>query len=384
MKVKLIRITTVPISLKILLKDQLRFMNQYFETIGISSEGKELLEVKHDEGIKTIAVNMSREITPLKDFLSLLKMIRLLHKEKPTIVHTHTPKAGIIGMLASWIVRVPHRLHTVAGLPVMEAKGKKKLLLLKVEQLTYFCATKVYANSYGLKKYILDNHLTHKNKLKVIGHGSSNGIDTLYFDKTPHIIKESKKIKLQYHLDNQFIFCFIGRIVKDKGVNELLYAFNKLSLSFNNIKLFILGSFEKTLDPISTQSYQILQNNKDIINLGFQNDIRPYLATSDCFVLPSYREGFPNVVLQASSMGISSIVSNINGCNEIIKDNENGLIIQAKDQEGLYEAMKKYLEDKELSKKLSLHSREEILQKYDRKEFYHSLLKEYNEVLSHD
>ena len=126
MKKKLIRITTVPISLKILLTDQLSFMNKHFDVIGVSSDGNELKEVEEKEGIKTIPLNMSREITPLKDFISLVKMIVLLLKEKPNIVHTHTPKAGIIGMLASWICRVPNRLHTVAGLPVMEAKGNKK------------------------------------------------------------------------------------------------------------------------------------------------------------------------------------------------------------------------------------------------------------------
>ncbi|HIP12665.1 MAG TPA: glycosyltransferase family 1 protein, partial [Lutibacter sp.] len=141
MKPKLIRITTVPVSLKILLKDQLRFINQYFEVIGVSSKGTELNDVKETEGIRTIELEMSREITPLKDIVSLVKMTILLMKEKPDIVHTHTPKAGIVGMLAAWIARVPHRLHTVAGLPVMEATGRKKTLLLMVEKLTYACAT---------------------------------------------------------------------------------------------------------------------------------------------------------------------------------------------------------------------------------------------------
>ncbi len=384
MKLRLIRITTVPISLKILLKDQLKYMNQYFEVVGVSSKGKELSDVEKDEGIRTIELNMSREITPVKDFISLIKMIFLLLKEKPNIVHTHTPKAGIVGMMASWVTRVPHRLHTVAGLPVMEATGKKKTILLIVEKLTYFCATKVYPNSYGLQEYILENNLTDENKLKVIGYGSSNGIDTLYFDRTDHVFQQSIEIKEKYDLENQFVFCFVGRIVKDKGINELLYSFNKLTLEFENIRLLIVGKFEEELDPISEQSHKILDDNKNIINSGYQNDIRPYLASSNCFVLPTYREGFPNVVLQASSMGISSIVTNINGCNEIITHNENGLIVEPKDEEALYEAMKRYLEDKELSEKLSLNSRKGIIEKYDRKVFYQYLLEEYNEVLKND
>jgi len=381
MKRKLIRITTVPISLKILLKDQLKFMNKHFDVVAISSKGQELTDIKKDEGVRTITLNMSREITPLKDLMALIKMIIVLLKEKPNIVHTHTPKAGIVGMLASWITRVPNRLHTVAGLPVMEATGNKKKILLMVEKLTYFCATKVYPNSYGLQEYILENNLTDEKKLQVIGYGSSNGIDTLHFSQTDEVLQQTEQIIETYNLENKFVFCFVGRVVKDKGINELLYSFNKLTQKFDDIILLIVGKFEEELDPISEQSHKILEDNKNIINVGFQNDIRPYLASSDCFVLPTYREGFPNVVLQASSMGVSSIVTNINGCNEIIKHNENGLIVEPKDKDELYSAMKKYLENEELSEKLSSDSRKDIITKYDRKVFYQYLLKEYNEVL---
>ena len=382
MKPKLIRITTVPISLKILLKDQLRFMNQHFEVVGISSRGEELFDVQKDEGIRTVALEMSREITPFKDFFSLMKMIFVLLKEKPTIVHTHTPKAGIVGMLASWVTRVPHRLHTIAGLPVIETMGKKKKILLWVEKVTYTCATRVYPNSVGLQEYILEHKLTDENKLRIIGYGSSNGIDTSYFNRTEDVLNEADKIKETYNLENKFVFCFVGRVVKDKGVNELLYAFNTLAQEFDTIRLLIVGGFEEKLDPLTKQSYEILDENQSIIYVGFQNDIRPYLAASNCFVLPTYREGFPNVVLQASSMELSSIVTNINGCNEIIKHNENGLIVEPKDKDALYSAMKQYLEDKKLLEKLSSNSRKDIITKYDRKQFFKFLLEEYNKVLN--
>jgi len=381
MKPKLIRITTVPISLKILLKDQLKCMNEYFDVVGVSSKGKELSDVEKDEGIRTIELNMSREITPLKDLISLIKMMVLLLKEKPDIVHTHTPKAGIVGMVAAWITRVPHRLHTVAGLPVMEASGNKKKILLMVEKITYFCATKVYPNSHGLQEYILENNLVDKDKLKVIGYGSSNGIDTSYFEKTNEVTNQSKQIKKNYNLDNQFIFCFVGRVVKDKGINELLHAFNALTHKFSNISLLIVGNFEEELDPISKQSHKILKENKNIINVGYQNDIRPYLASSDCFVLPTYREGFPNVVLQACSMELPCIVTDINGCNEIIEDHKSGLLIEPKNKDALYVAMGAMLEEKELAEQLGVNNRNDIIQKYDRKFFYQYLLEEYNKVM---
>ena len=382
MKPKLIRITTVPVSLKILLKDQLRFINQYFEVIGVSSKGTELDDVKETEGIRTIELEMSREITPLKDIVSLVKMTILLMKEKPDIVHTHTPKAGIVGMLAAWIARVPHRLHTVAGLPVMEAKGKKKTLLLWIEKLTYACATHVYPNSHGLEKYILDHRLTQANKLKVIGHGSSNGIDTDYFDKTNDVKKEADATEEKYSLKNDFVFCFVGRVVKDKGINELMHAFEQLSTNYAQVKLLIVGAFEKELDPISEKADIILQTNKQILHVGFQSDIRPYLAVSDCFVLPTYREGFPNVVLQACSMGLPAIVTDINGCNEIISNQKNGLLVEPKNENALLFAVEAFLKENTLAKKLSSNSRKDIIAKYDSKQFFKFLLEEYNKVLN--
>ena len=384
MKNKILRVTTVPISLKILLKDQLKFMNQYFEVVGVSSKGDGLDDVRKHEGIRIIELSMSRQITPIKDMISLFNMIVLILREKPTIVHTHTPKAGIVGMLASWICRVPNRLHTVAGLPLMEATGRKKKILLLVEKLTYYCATKVYPNSHGLQDYIINNKFTSKNKLKTIAFGSSNGIDTVYFDRTSEVLHKSKQIKENYNLKDKLVFCFIGRVVKDKGIDELMYAFNKLNSNYNNIKLLIVGMFEEHLNPISEQSHKILDENENIINVGFVDDIRPYLACSDCFVLPTYREGFPNVVLQASSMVISSIVTNINGCNEIISHNKNGLIVEPKDKEELYDAMKRYIVDKELSTTLSLNIRNDMIKKYDRKVFHKYLLEEYKKVLTKD
>jgi len=384
MKPKIIRITTVPISLKILLKDQLKFMNQHFNVIGVSSKGMELNDVEVDESIQTIEVEMSREITPMKDIISLIKMTLLLLKEKPEIVHTHTPKAGIIGMIASWIARVPHRLHTVAGLPVMEARGKKKNILLVVEKLTYACATKVYPNSYGLQTYILENKLTNKEKLKIIGYGSSNGIDTEHFQRTKEVLNHGKEIKRKYNLENKFVFCFVGRVVKDKGINELMNAFDKLSQENNNVVLLIVGQLEQNLDPISSEAEIILKNNKQIHYVGFQNDIRPYLATSTCFVLPTYREGFPNVVLQACSMELPCIVTNINGCNEIIEHNINGLIVEPKDIDTLYDAMRRMENENKLAFQLGLNTRNDIIKKYDRKNFHQYLLEEYNKVLEND
>lgn len=383
---KLIRITTVPISFKVLLKGQLRFMaSNGFDVKGVSSEGEELREVHENEGIVMEAINMSRKITPFQDLKSLWEMWNFLRKEKPQIVHTHTPKAGIIGMLAARLAGVPHRLHTVAGLPLMEATGIKRKILNFVEKLTYSSATRVYPNSKGLYDFILQNNFTQSNKLKIIANGSSNGINTTFF--SPAQVSEIEKValreKLNIHSDD-FVFVFVGRIVSDKGINELIKAFSELQTVENKpagIKLLLVGGLENDLDPLNPETLAEINQNKDIISVGFQQDVRSFFAIADALVFPSYREGFPNVVMQAGAMGLPSIVSDINGCNEIIVEGENGLIIPPKNVEKLKEKMLTLARDKNLYIKLKENSRRMIKNRYEQSMVWKALLEEYEGLL---
>ena len=383
---KLIRITTVPISFKVLLKGQLRFMaSNGFDVKGVSSEGEELKEVRENEGIVMEAINMSRKITPFQDLKSLWEMWNFLRKEKPQIVHTHTPKAGIIGMLAARLAGVPHRLHTVAGLPLMEATGTKRKILNFVEKLTYSSATRVYPNSKGLYDFILQNNFTQSNKLKIIANGSSNGIDTVFF--SPDQVTELERVTLREKLNIQpddFVFVFVGRIVSDKGINELIKAFSELQTVENKpagIKLLLVGGLENDLDPLNPETLAEINQNKDIISVGFQQDVRSFFAIADALVFPSYREGFPNVVMQAGAMGLPSIVSDINGCNEIIIEGENGLIIPPKNVEKLKEKMLTLARDKNLYIKLKENSRRMIENRYEQSVVWKALLEEYEGLL---
>ena len=384
---KLIRITTVPLSLKVLLKGQLRFMaSNGFDVKGVSSEGEELKEVHENEGIAVEAITMSRKVTPFQDLKSLWEMWNFLRKEKPQIVHTHTPKAGIIGMLAARLAGVPHRLHTVAGLPLMEATGTKRKILNFVEKLTYSSATRVYPNSKGLYDFILQNNFTQSNKLKIIANGSSNGIDTTFF--SPDQVTELERVTLREKLNIQpddFVFVFVGRIVSDKGINELIKAFSQLQAAGNNepvgIKLLLVGGLENDLDPLNPETLAEINQNKDIISVGFQQDVRSFFAIADALVFPSYREGFPNVVMQAGAMGLPSIVSDINGCNEIIIEGENGLIIPSKNVEKLKEKMLTLAKDKNLYTKLKGNSRRMIENRYEQSVVWNALLEEYEGLL---
>ena len=365
----------------------MRFMaSNGFDVKGVSSEGEELKEVRENEGIVMEAINMSRKITPFQDLKSLWEMWNFLRKEKPQIVHTHTPKAGIIGMLAARLAGVPHRLHTVAGLPLMEATGIKRKILNFVEKLTYSSATRVYPNSKGLYDFILQNNFTQSNKLKIIANGSSNGINTTFFN--PAQVSEIEKVALREKLNIQpddFVFVFVGRIVSDKGINELIKAFSELQTAENNeltgIKLLLVGGLESDLDPLNPETLAEINQNKDIISVGFQQDVRPFFAISDALVFPSYREGFPNVVMQAGAMGLPSIVSDINGCNEIIVEGENGLIIPSKNVEKLKEKMLTLAKDKNLYTKLKGNSRRMIENRYEQSVVWNALLEEYEGLL---
>ena len=378
---KLFRVTTVPESLNILLRGQHKFMSTNgFEVIGISSTGNALYEVSQEEEIRVIEINMSRKITPIKDFLSVYNLYKLIKKEKPIIVHSHTPKAGVVAMMAAKIANVPIRLHTVAGLPLMEAKGIKRKLLNFVEKVTYACATKVYPNSKGLYDFIVEEELISSIKMKIIANGSSNGIDTSYFDSERISEKQREEFLTRLIIQKKdFVFIFVGRLVGDKGINELIDAFARIKDS--NVKLLLVGGLESDLDPLKSETIHEIDKNKNIISVGFQKDVRPYFAISHCLVFPSYREGFPNVVLQAGAMGLPSIVSNINGCNEIIQEGINGSIIPSKDRESLYTVMHKIISDEAWRKQLAGNARDIIVSHYEQKLVWDALLIEYKHLL---
>jgi glycosyltransferase involved in cell wall biosynthesis len=304
-----------------------------------------------------------------------------LKKERPLIIHSHTPKAGILAMLASKITNIPIRLHTVAGLPLMEEKGSKKKLLELIEKLTYSFSTFVFTNSNGLYKYIIENNYVSKNKLKVIGNGSSNGVDINYFSPTSVSVKEKEKLKLSLGiLENDFTFVFVGRIVADKGINELINAFDTISFQNNAIKLLLVGEQESHLDPLNENTLKLISTNKNIIKTGFQKDIRPFLAVSDALVFPSYREGFPNVIMQAGAMELPVIATNINGCNEIIVNEKNGVLIELKNNGAIVKAMVRLIEDEAFYKNLKSNARSMIVSRFERKVICEKILYEYKEM----
>lgn len=351
-------------------------VNEHYEVVAVSSPGKEMQVLREREGIRTIEVPMERRISPIKDFISLIWMILVFAQERPYMVHSMTPKAGLISMLAGWITRVPVRMHTFTGLVFPTATGWKQRLLIWTDRLTCACATHVNPEGEGVKRDLITYGITKK-PLRIIGNGSICGVDMTYFDRTAAFVKQAAT----YREEGCFTFCFVGRMVRDKGINELVSAFVRLYKQYPQVRLLLVGSFEKKLDPVLPETEKTIQGHPGIRFMGFQSDIRPFLVASEVLVLPSYREGFPNVVLQAGAMGLPSIVTDINGSNEIILPNENGVIIPSKNEEALYRAMENSLLHPEEVQRMAKKARSLIASRYDRKVMWKALMETYQELI---
>lgn len=379
-KIKIIRTSTIPMSLNVLLKGQLRFLSNFFEIIGVSSKGEDLIEVGNRERIKTISVEMQREISLFKDLISLIKLYRVFIKEKPQIVHSITPKAGLLSMLAAKLAGVPIRIHTFTGLIFPTRTGAMKKLLIKMDQLLCWAATDIYPEGYGVKKDLISYKITGK-PLKVLANGNVNGIDLEHFNGQVVTALKKEKVKNQLKIEEQdFVFIFVGRLVRDKGVNELVEAFARIEQK--NVKLLLVGSFESNLDPLEKRTLRLISVNPNIVCVGFQKDVRPYFAIADALVFPSYREGFPNVVMQAGAMELPSIVSNISGCNEIIIEEQNGLIVPVQNSNAVLYAMERIMKDSALYFTLKNKARPMIQSRYEQSIVWNALLEEYQNQIN--
>lgn len=375
---KLFRVSTIPMSLNLLLRGQLKYLNQFFDVTAISGDGPDLEEVETREEVRTYSIEMQRQISPLKDLLSLIDLYLYFRKEKPFIVHSITPKAGLLSMVAAKFAGVPHRVHTFTGLIFPYKKGFTQKILIFMDKILCACATRIYPEGEGVKKDLERFGITKK-KLQVLGNGNVNGINPDYFNKNTFSDTDLDGLRKSLGIyQSDFVFLFVGRLVGDKGINELVSAFEDLKLipENKNIKLLLVGPGEAQ-DPLHPETVRSIHSNKNIISVGYQKDVRPYFAISDSLVFPSYREGFPNVVMQAGAMELPSIVTDISGCNEIIINKENGLIIPVKDKDALKDAMKMFLLNKEFYYNLKKNSRPMIVERYNQSLVWETIVNEY-------
>lgn len=377
----LIRTTTIPGSMRTLLTGQLRFMSSYYDVVAVTSGGPIYDKMLEEQEVRGYVVPFTRKTFSIgADIKAFFKLIKIFRKEKPFIVHSHTSKDGLLCMVAAWLCRVPHRLYTIAGLA--DLSGVRGRLLDLAEWVTFACATGIYPNSKNMMDIYLKKGMFKASKAKVLLNGSSNGIDVDYFSEDQIPNETVAAIRNQFNCKpDTMMFVFIGRVTGDKGVNELIQAFGMLSKGqYVDAKLMIVGSYEKELDPVAPETQNEIETNGNIVFAGFQSDVRPYILAADALILPSYREGMPNVVMQAGALNRPCIVTNINGSNEIIIEGKNGNIVPRKDTQALYKMMKAYCDDSDKVKEMGRNARELIMTRYRRQDLWDALLKEYQSL----
>ena len=379
-KKKIIRASTVPQSLDVFCKGMLKELSGKYEVVALSSPGEPLDRVREREGVRTISVPMERHISLMKDLKALLAMIKTLRKERPYMIHSMTPKAGLLCMVAGKLTGVPVRIHTFTGLVWPTSTGLKRNILMLTDKLTCACATNIIPEGQGVKNDLIAGKITKK-PLKVLGFGNVMGVDMEHFSRRPEVLRLVEELKLWD--SSKFTFLFVGRIVRDKGINELVGAFKKLYSEYPDIRLLLVGPYEDNLDPISQESRDAISAYKNIEAVGKKigEELLAYYAAADCFVMPSYREGFPNTVLEAGAMELPSIVTDINGSREIIVDGENGMIVPPQNEERLYQAMKMILTSPADRERMAGKARKKISDRFEQSFVRKCLYEYYDEVI---
>lgn len=353
---KIFHLVTVAKSIN-LMKGQIEYLrDKGLDVHVVSSEGPEQNTYSSDI---THAINMEREISLKNDLKSLINMVKLFKKEKPYIVNSGTPKAGLIGTLAAFITRRPVRIYTVRGLRLETVSGPKYKILYAMEKLAMYCSTDIIAVSESLKSKIVELKLANKSKIKVLGYGSSNGINLEKFDKKFNTIPN----ELQEQLSGHFVIGFVGRIVKDKGIKEVVEMFKMLQAKNLKVKLLLLGNPEKD-DSISASDYQYLVDNNDVILAGHVSQPVNYFNHMDVLVSPTYREGFANVSLEAQAVKVPVITTRATGAIDTIEDNETGFLVDVGDVKGLAEKVEYLINHPELKKEMGKKGRIRVEEKF--------------------
>lgn len=432
-KKKIIRACTVSLSIDFFDEIMRRMRDDGYEMVALTSPGPELNMLK-EEGFCCIEVEMERHISPFKDLLSLIKLVCVLWKEKPYMIHSMTPKAGLLCMMAGWLTGVPVRVHTFTGLVWPTSTGLKRRILMMTDRILCACATHVIPEGQGVLNDLKDGGITKK-PMKVLGYGNVKGVDMERFDakrfaselntnvhkltanlsvnssdlgKNTNCTNDTNNEKLilensraihdnSRSKEKTFTFIFVGRIVGDKGINELVEAFTQLHEKYDNTRLVLVGPFEEELDPVSELTAKRIEENPAITAVGSKSgdDLLMEYVKADCHVMPSYREGFPNTVLEAGAMGLPQIVTDINGSREIVvKSNfnsgfdengikicDNGIIVPPQTVQPLYEAMERMLTDNTMREKMKQNARFMIESRFEKGFVQACLIEFYKEIM---
>ena len=373
-KKKILRAVTSAQSLTFCRDVMVKMRAMGYDMVAVTSPGPELDSLRHDDGFHCVAVPMHRRISPVADLVSLVRLVIVMAKERPWVVHSMTPKAGLLCMIAAWLTGVPVRVHTFTGLVWPTATGLKRRLLMMTDRITCACATHVIPEGKGVMHDLQHGGITSK-PMRVLGHGNVKGVDIERFDPS--------RLGAQA-ASGAFTFLFVGRIVGEKGINELVEAFARLHEEQPATRLVLVGNYETELDPLSQGTRRIIDAMDAIETPGPKrgDDLVSAYAEAYCFVLPSYREGFPNVVLEAGAMGLPSVVTDINGSREIVENGKNGLVVPPRDAVALYDAMKLMATDNEARLRMAREARPMIVSRFERDYVQRCQIEFYKDVIN--
>ena len=358
-KQKICFVLTVEYAVKAFLLNHLRALSQFYDiTVIVSTDNPNFL-VETGVKAKVIPLKIGRDISLLSDLMCLLKLIYIFQSQRFTAIHSLMPKYGLLAMLAAWIVQIPLRIHTFTGQVWVTKVGFKRFILKQFDYLIATLSTNNIVDSPSQRQFLLENKVITPVKSMVFCKGSVSGVDAVRFK--PNI---QSKIDIRQQLkisDEAIIFLFIGRLNKDKGVLDLVYAFKQLNVKI--IHLVFVGSDEQNMQAKMMNIVGI--NSKNIHFVGHTNMPEAYMAATDVLCFPSYREGFGSVVIEAAAVGIPAIASRIYGITDAVVDGETGLLHEPRDVEGIKSCMQQLIENKFLRLKLGEQARQRVIKDFD-------------------
>ena len=364
-----------------LLRGQLRYLHEAgFEPAVLCSPGQEVGDAHLRESVPVFTIPIEREISPLRDLISLLRIWRLMCRLRPAICNVGTPKAGLLAGLAAWLGRVPCRVYTLRGLRLETAVGMKRRILDFTEWVACACAHRVICVSPSLRQRAVELGLVRAEKAIVLGSGSSNGVDLSRFAPTPDRITEAAAIHRRLHLETSCaVIGYVGRLTRDKGLPELLRAFQRVKESYPNALLMLVGGYEEG-DQVPDETREAIESDPQVIRIDFTPDIAPYYLAMDIFVLPTRREGFPNTVLEAQAAGKPVITTEATGAADSVLNNITGLLVPVGDVAELARALEQLLADPSLGVRFGKAGQERVSREFVQERIWSALADEYESM----
>lgn len=380
---KVLIMTTVPTSLGFFRGQVGDLARRGFEVHALSSPGDDLDRFAAREKIPVHAVPMARRIAPLSDLVSLARLWWRLRVLRPTIVHSHTPKAGLLGMLAAWLAGTPVRIYHIHGLPLMTAGRWKRALLRRVERLACRLAHQVLCVSHSVRAVAIEHGLCAPEKIRVLLGGSVNGVDARgRFDpaRAGPAASRAKRAELGIPAE-AMVLGFVGRIVRDKGLVELVAAWRTLREANLSLHLLVVGAYEDG-DPVPRAVVETLEADPRIHLVGQTADVVGCYAAMDVVTLPSYREGLNGVLLEAGAMQLPAVASNIPGCSDVVVDGVTGRLVPPRDGPALAAAIQEYLDCPALREAHGRAARERILREFRQEAIWEAVADEYRRLVT--